>query len=222
MKSYIVIDIETAANDRINEYIETVEVRAPSHYRDKTKIEAYREEQLKKIKEKAALHWWTGKVLCVGCKFYPNGGEAFFGGENEKDVLNGFFKVIDKPLDFDLPLILNIIGKSSNDFDVPFLIGRAMANGIGIPEQLRQIPKDKPLTDIDQIFGRSHASGQRTSLDNYAFGMGLPLKLEDSAWIPKAYIGQHVDFWEKLRKHCHADVDVTYAIIEAYEKEFQS
>jgi hypothetical protein len=73
----------------------------------------------------------------------PEPGEMMsFYGLDEYTVLNQFFDWIESQRDpsnefTEATSLLKMIGKASRSFDRPFLVGRAMANNIPMPEELR-------------------------------------------------------------------------------------
>ncbi len=221
LDAFYVFDIETAANDRCHDYYKNKTYEAPSNYKDPVKIEQAITEKRQADMERAALSWWTGRVTCV-CSTPLNGPKSLIGkqfsGMDERQTLINLFD--DISVAASQASSLTLIGKRSDDFDRPFLIGRAMVYDLGIPDCLRPWGK---LTDIEKIFGFSASSSQRGRLADYAWGLNilgksgtgqgaLALWLDIQMGVPGA--------WEALVSYCQRDVAITHEILRRYLKPY--
>jgi hypothetical protein len=171
----LAFDIETATNDTAPLWFADVEIEAPSNYKDPEKIAAYIAKERSTLISKGALKWWTGRIISYAIvNIYHLEDKKFFFHTDEKKVLEELFN--------DLSDCAELWGKSSIQFDVPFLIGRYMANKMTIPFKLTQ-----KTEDIDQVFGYSSQAAQRGSLDAYMFGMGIKRKQMSGSLVPKMF-----------------------------------
>ena len=218
---HAVFDLETVENAQAQHYFTQVKKYFPrSNLKDPAKIEQDILEKRQKDLEQAALHWWSGRIICCCINFL--GGDikpkTFF-GDNERALLQQIFDCL-------LGVALaegevNIIGKNGDTFDKPFLIGRAMAHDLGIPHFLRPY---RPVGDIDQIFGFSSMGGQRSSLDNYAMGLQIPMKSGHGSKVKEMYLEVQMgdkNAWEKIYRYCAQDVDITTEILKRWLKDYE-
>lgn len=216
---FLTYDIETASNPRAKHYYESL--KASGYYagrkgtKDLEKIKSQIEEKMQAHMGKAPLQWWTGRVVAIGCQLGSSTAKPkiFIDLDNEEKVLTEFFAYIKECSD--LYPDLTLIGKENSDFDDPYLRGRAMANQIGIPNQLRLPGR---LTDVNKIFGFSGKSAQRGKLSDYAYGLQLPVKLGDGSDVAKWVANKEV---EKLSEYCLRDVQITAEILKRYNKQFK-
>jgi len=211
---YIVYDIETVPAANVDEFAAQADVKPKANLVDPKKIEADIAAKRQAIIDKAGLHWWTGFICCIGAKNIENS-ECFSVCDNdEKSILERFFMWLQaqRPVSKEMP---TLIGKSSADFDAPFVVGRAMAHDIGVPMEFRRFK----YADIDHIFGYGHGASQTTSLNNYAWGLGMEGKLDGMSGADVAGLFAAGEY-EKIRKYCMQDVELTAAIWERYLKVF--
>ena len=217
----ILFDIETVATDRAREFVEkkiydlpknllsTADM--PSSIRsiksDEKREGRYREwqvEQREKIKrhvalnqlkdlEKAALYWWSSKVISIAwvhvhLETFEIVSDGCVVSEVEDDVISKFYDAsINSPYE-----VAGVIGKNSKNFDIPYLIGRTLALNLGIPDFLRATMSR--LGDIDEIFGSLSArNSQITTLENYAFGLGIEGKMMDGSRVETLYKNGDLD-----------------------------
>lgn len=204
----ICIDIETYRHPKAEELISRQAFEAPANYKDPAKIAEAINEKRKAALEKAALCWWTCQIICICAVPFDVEAEPFVEiNRNESSLLKSFFTWLTT---WDQP---TLCGKSSDGFDIPVLVGRAMANDIGVPGCLRL---KRPLTDIDDIFGW-HGSGQRTSLDNYAHGLGIPGKTGNGAMVGEMFeAGKDAE----IADYCLNDTKIVVEVIKRYSKPF--
>lgn len=241
---YLAFDIETVANARAGEYFQKKEYKPDPKYSDPEEIPAkildlktpelrenrmaeWREQQKLKIEknilekrqrdmDQAGLYWWTGKIVSI-CAIPENGQPHVWFATEEKAVLNSFFRQIEMDWKWYTP-----IGKSSQAFDIPFIIGRAMANDMGIPDMFRLARE--PMLDINRIFSHSDSCPQVTSLDNYAWGLGLPGKTgkgnQVAEWYSLALQGDDKAS-EQLMAYNQQDTQLVIEILTRYQKRYQ-
>lgn len=215
---YVTWDIETVANDRAKDYYAGKKYAAPKNWKDKDKIEQYVTEARHEDMEKAALSWWTGKVVCIGYKAHLDGAKTrLVIGPAEADVLRTFF---DEMLALKSRVVL--LGKSSDTFDVPFVRGRALALDLGVPSFLRPF---RQIEDVDHIFGFGSRASQASKLDDYAFGLGIDAKsgygTDVQNWYNLAIIGDD-KMWSKIAEYCAGDVDITHEMLRRWMKPYGS
>ena len=182
-------DIETAGNSKAGEFHKKFakDIKAPKNYTDEKKIEEYIANKKAELGSKDALSWMTGKVVSIALTNVKDIGEGVknprtiaFVGFDEKKVLESFAAEMNKGENG----IFQLVGKTSNTFDFPFLKGRLMANGINTPSEMMN---GYNLLDIDKMICPSMGSNQTGSLAKYAFALGLDGKLMTGADVPRLY-----------------------------------
>lgn len=213
--NYFVFDIETVPNERAAKYLEQAKYEAPSNYKDQDKIAAYIENAKKKDLEKAALYWWTGRIVAIGYRSTFMSCAFTIMGKDEADLIKCFFGVLCAEEKRSLCENFFPIGKNSKNFDIPYIIARAMYHDLGIPACLKQ---RRGLSDIDEIFGTS-SSSQKGSLADYAFGLNLDGKLGSGEMV-KDWFADEDEGWNKIKAYCSQDVEITHEIISRYDKTF--
>lgn len=209
MSEIITIDLESVPLPNAPKMLEGI--RPASNLKDPAKIEASIAERRQKASEEFALHWWTAKVVCISAVSDLHQPQAWY-GDDEIKVLTAFGEhLLANPLS-------SVCGKSVADFDVPFLCGRFMAHNLGVPSQLRSVDINR-LRDVDHIFGFSHTAGQRTSLSNYAFGLGIPGKLGKGNDVAAWYA---LSDWDNIAKYCIQDSMIAHEMLARYRKPFSA
>jgi len=206
---YLFIDIETIASPSANEMFSAREYAAPSNYKDAEKIAANIAEQRKKDIERAALHWTTGQIVCISAVGDWLAKAYVWFGMDEKKILLDFFEFLGNQINYSL------CGKGVKNFDLPFIIGRTMANNLIIPRSMRAIAT---LNDIDEIFGYSQHSGQRASLSDYAFALGIKGKTNGISGGDVAGLVKE-EQWELLTQYCAHDSEIAAEIMKKYLKD---
>lgn len=167
--------------------------------------------------DKAGLHWTTGKIVCLCAKLLDQIDGSIRGcltlsGEDERKILEGFFNflIINK--------VSKIGGKGNVDFDIPFIIGRALVHDIGLPLMLQSNTVD----DVDKIFGWGKQASQRATLDRYAFALGIEGKTmhgsEVQGLVNNIRLG--IEKWSTLELYCNRDVEIPLDILRRYSKIF--
>lgn len=217
MTHYAVMDIETAENERAKEYYARKSYEPAANLKDPAKIEQSILAKRQKDMDQAPLHWWTGKVICICANPTTPSSKPFtVYGDNETSVLRTFF-------DWywwlcDAHGSVQLIGKSGEYFDIPFIIGRLLALDLGIPEPFR-----RPIRDIDHIFSFSSQCDQRSNLNDYAWGLGIKAKTMHGSDVAGLYAQIQLgdkDRWNDLAAYCAQDVNIAAEMLRRYEKKF--
>lgn len=203
MHDYVVIDIETVKNDRADTFFASKKYEAPSNYKDPIKIEAAIAEKRAADANRAALYWWTGRVICI-CAIHGEERRTFC-GDNEKAVLTGFFDWF--------PDGAQVIAKSGDYFDIPYLVGRALTHDLGIPNFLRP---SRPIADVNHIFG--FKTDQASKLEHYAFGLDLPGKLADGADVAVMHAEGR---WSDIEEYCKHDTWLASEMLTRWLKPYK-
>jgi hypothetical protein len=171
------LDIETVSQGkRANDYTDNKHYRL-GNTKDPAKVEAKLKEKREEARTKHALNWWTGKVVSVALVDCVSDKAEVFNGHDEASILSQLAECLNS-------FTCKLIGKTSKNFDFPFLIGRYLANGMTPPKVLT---KHQDLYDMDEFFGRSSASGQRGALADYSHGMGIEDKLMHGSEVAALY-----------------------------------
>ena len=214
-RNLVVFDIETAAGPQADEYWAKKKIKAPSTWKDEAKIKAREDEKRIELREKSALYPWTAVVTTIVAK--DSDGVHKFYGNDEKTVLVNFGDYITS-LESRYGKI-NLIGKNSKNFDVPFLVGRYLAHDLGVPYTLRPVQEPR---DIDECFGYSSQS-IRGSLGDYAYMLGIKGKTSHGSQAQAMYDATAFDEskWDDLVEYCAQDVMITYEFLDRYMKTFQ-
>ena len=229
----ILYDIETVATDRARELVGSKVYDVPKTYlptsempatianikseekrnikyaewqvKQRKKIESYVQVQQLKDLEKAALHWWMSKVVSIAWNHvHDETGEVITAGvrtgEDECDVISAF---INTAMD-SAYRVSRVVGKNAKNFDHPYLIGRLLALDLGIPDFLRA--RVSAMGDINEIFGSLSAKNcQITSLENYAFGLGIAGKLSTGSGVESMY---KAGAFDDIKKYNVRDVEI--------------
>lgn len=211
--NFLPFDIETVANAQAKAYYAAKVYEAPSNYKDPEKIEDYKLKARFEDEKKAALSWWTGKIVCIHVRsLYKRTGKSFV-GENEAALLNAFFNWVTAEGRGVL------IGKSSKYFDSPFMIGRCIALDLGIPSFLRPY---RQIEDIDEVFGIGARADQAGKLSDYAAGMGIASKLGNGQdvqhWYNAATTGKDPEGFKKIATYCEGDVMIVDEFLRRWSK----
>jgi hypothetical protein len=170
------LDIETVSQGlRANEYTDKKSYKL-GNVKDEEKVAKALKKKQEEARGKHGLHWTTGKVCSVALVSICGEDSIVISGYDEKTILEELAPYLDGD---------TIIGKSSEGFDAPFLIGRYMDNRIKVPRSLK--PSARLAYDVDKFFGFSASSGQRGSLDAYAHGLGLESKTMHGSMVQGVY-----------------------------------
>lgn len=182
-KTYAV-DIETVSQGkRAIDYTDAQDFKL-GNVKDPEKIAKKIEEKREEARRKHALSWWLGKVVSIALvDVYGDEPDRVFYGHDEAEILTKAFEYLNGA---------KVVGCYSEGFDYEFLIGRYMWNerqGLikcGIPHSIRTENRYHHY-DINKIFGWSSQSSQRGKLNDYAHGLGLPLKTMDGGAVAGLY-----------------------------------
>lgn len=208
----LVLDIETVPADNHEDYYKGKKYKAPSNYKDPAKIEDYINSARLSDMEGAGLHWWTGKIICI-CGTDAVTGESYnFYGENEKEILTKFFDVVLKNN------YTTFIGKNSSTFDMPFIVGRALHHDTGLPPALF----NRSIRDIDHVFSYSSQCAQRSSLADYAWGLGIQGKSGHGSEVHGMYLMSKLNEgeWDNIVSYCKNDVAIVVEMFRRYCKQY--
>jgi predicted PolB exonuclease-like 3'-5' exonuclease len=207
----IAFDIETVVSDEGKKLVADCDVKAPANYKDPEKISAYVDEKKKELLDKAALYWWTGKIICISAVDVDTGDKFCLCDNDERDLLCSFFTFLgDKPTH-------RLIGKNSDEFDLPWLRARAMRHDIGLTNHLRLF---QTFSDVQKIFGWGRQASQVTSLDNMGKALCLATqKGGHGSEVAKLWADGRTG---ELMQYCMGDSQMVAEIWRRYEKEFKS
>jgi len=210
------IDIETVSQgNRANEWTEQAPVKL-GNIKDPTKIAQKEAEKRDEMRSKHGLHWITGKIVCATIVNVWGDEVHQFYGRDEVKILHDLSAYLEEPC--------YLIGKNSKTFDFPFLIGRYMAQYMRVPRGLKEWSR---LLDVDDFFGRSAASTQRTTLNGYAHGVNYNKKPMDGASVQGVYdniIAAEIEkdettvnmLWKQLLEYNKHDCEVVRAMAVLY------
>lgn len=214
----IAFDIETIRRPDTDDYFKSKVYKAPGNLKDPEKIRAAIDEKRKSDYEDAALYWWLNQVVCITAipLLDPDRAAAFY-GDDEKKLLCDFFNQ-----SFAWNSTPRLVGKSSKHFDEPVLVGRSLARDIGIPEFLRTTQSPR---DVDDLFAFSSQCSQRSTLSNYAYGLGISGKIgrgDDVAqWHAEATLG-NADKWGLIAAYCLQDSKIVAEMMRRWMKPYVS
>lgn len=174
------IDIETVSQGKkAIDFTDSAYYKAAANIKDPVKIAANIQKQKDTAQGKHGLHWTVGKVLsvavvdCFGGEY-----DMVYFGHDEAKILTDLANKIESNGS------LYLIGKTSQDFDYPFLVGRYMALNLPVPRLLR---RSKFLLDSDKFFGYRASSGQTAKLDHYAHGIDYAGKPMHGGQVQELY-----------------------------------
>lgn len=135
---------------------------------------------------KSALCWMTGRVVSFAltnvddiAKGKKNPRIVAMCGFDEKVLLQGMMDAIQEND------IVNIVGKTSDNFDIPFIKGRCIANDVGMSDIFHS---GYNFFDIDKMICPSMAGQlQHGKLDQYLMACGIEQKINTGAMVPKLF-----------------------------------
>jgi len=201
----IAYDIETIVRPDAVEYLDQRDFRPDSRLKDPKKIEADIERKRQAAKDRGALHWWLGQVVCITA--VTETGYSFCQAGLDEVALLGAFTGWVAEIEYND----TFFGKNVEDFDRPFLVGRHLAHEIPVPHWLGKVERPK---DVDHIFSFSRQCSQIGSLADYAFGLGIDGKLakgEDVAEMVQA------EAWNALKTYCLQDSKIAMEMMRRYQ-----
>ena len=222
---FIVLDLETgdAPEEAIQAAINAW--RAPSNWKPET-VEAKRQEQAEKIREKAAL-LDASPILCVGVR--SDRDAVMFSGMSDPGPLDlPGWRIESHPdersmldalrvwLDLFTDEMTTLAGHNVRAFDLPKLRGAYVRHRLPLPACLR--PRDgqgQPVTDtmtLFKAFSMEHRDDFAVNLDVVcsAFGIPRPKQVISGAEVPRLHRDGRI---AEILTYCCIDVDAT---AEAY------
>jgi hypothetical protein len=162
-----------------------------------TKIDENLVVQRQKKLLEGGLKWWTGQIICIVAMDCNSTATYEFYNSNEAALLMDFRHALNG--------CETLIGKSSEGFDKPFLIGKLMKYKYTIPGCV------KFAQDIDKYFGGKW--GMAGKLDDYAFGLGIDGKTGHGSLVFDWYKAGRKD---DIIKYCKQDVALVKEIYRRY------
>ena len=176
------------------------------------------QEQFNQLKSRAALSPLTGRVLAIGIGYRSDQAdikqvqtELYYLTDlhNEAEVIQTFF-------DLAVDLIQNkgqFCGHNIKKFDMPFLIRRAYALGVHVPEViLNDLNQYRPNYFIDTML----VWGEPVKLDALASYFGTTRKNGDGAQFSELFFGSETQNKQSL-DYLKNDVLMTYEIAQKME-----
>lgn len=243
----VIYDIETVATEKAKELVSKKRYELPGNikpvdswpvryndikdedirqghildWQDKQREKIKAHVTLKQLKdlETAALHWWTSKICSIAWIMIDPIDNAIVDSDvsscgQEMACLEDFFNYLEDHRNE----ISGLIGKNSVYFDLPFLVGRCLANDCGVPDILRT--NVSKLGDINQIFGvMSSQNAGITKLDNYAFGLGIDGKTSQGSNVAKMYDNGD---WVGLAEYNMRDVEIVAEMFLRWNKPYRN
>lgn len=214
---HLAIDIESVGLGKsARDYVMENTSIAYGNIKDPEKRLAKKTAVIEKLTNQLGLRWFTGRIISIAIVDCVTEKKTCYYGDNEREILEAFNNM------FDHNEAYKIYGKNISTFDMPFIVGRMMANKITPKPQLRDRYK---VEDIDTYFGFSSASNQRGKLNEYCFGLGIEGKKGMSgADVQPMYdmmlMADDKDsealFWEKIKAYNIDDADIVAKIVQLY------
>jgi len=214
---HLAIDIETVGLGKpARDYIMENTVVLYGNTKDPEKRKAKRDGVIEKLNNQLGLRWFTGKIISIAIVDCVTDEKICYYGDDENKILTAFNDM------FKHNEAYKIYGKNISTFDMPFIIGRMMTNGIVPKPQLKERFK---VEDIDSYFGFSSASNQRGKLSEYCFGLGIEGKQGMSgADVQPMYdmmltAGDSESeslFWERIKDYNINDSEIVAKIVRLY------
>lgn len=214
MSDLYAFDIETGPT--LDEFLLPIipTFKAPSNWKDPNKINDNIAEQQRKWVGKAALSPETGMVYGIGV-LAGEKASIFSKGDkektlaDEKDDIQRFFQFVESH-----HTNATFVGWNTNDFDIPFLVGRAVFHGITIPPSFYTGGNwgggGKQFRDlcIECSYGSYDRKRQKVSLQRMAVALGLG----DKSDIGKFFAEVWRENREEAITYLENDLKLTMAI----------
>jgi hypothetical protein len=205
MSRHLIVDVETAAIDRVEDYLEPP--TAPSNYKDEAKIAAYIAEESKRQAEKAALDIDLARIVCLGWQLGEEAGHWIIKDEiAEQTILAEFWRQFWPAY---VPGHTIAVTFNGLNYDLPLLLRRSLYLGVPAPKLQLERFKHADAIDLMQILsmdGRLKLHGLRF----YANRFGIPVDDESHGKDIAGLVA--AGDWEAVAKHCTADVQTTAAL----------
>lgn len=215
---YLDYDIETASNDDVDNYLEDLDFKPRGNLKDPKKIEQDLVDKKAKQKAFAPLYWWMNRPVTI--VVYDEYIDKYFSftDPNPQKLLAQFCNL----LITEYPNHI-LCGKNSNTFDNPVVTGWLIKWNMGVPEHFKRHLRGLPLTDIDQIFGLGSLANQRTTLENYAYGMGIDGKSLHGGQVADYYraaqLGDETAM-DTIVQYCKQDVKIQSEMRKRFLKNY--
>jgi uncharacterized protein YprB with RNaseH-like and TPR domain len=163
------------------------------------------------FKEKAGLYAEFAKIVCISVGFLHKGEliiKSFY-GDKEETILIDFFDLINTVGS----KFKSFVGFASNQFDIPFIIKRALINRLSVPD-LVDVSGLKPweLVHIDLKDEFKLTGWETPSLTTLAYALGAPTSKGGEVEghnLSDFYYGDREDKLEVIMDYCEKDVWVT-------------
>ena len=218
MYKTLVIDIETIATQRqdVIDYIAAT-VKPPATYKKAESIEAWHKEQgpeaIAEAVAKTGLDGAFGQVVCIGYQLDDMETPFVMAGLNERELLEGFSKMLAECIDQKDVMSTSIIGHHVSGFDLRFLMQRYIVNGIRPPLVIRRAAEAKPW-ESEKVFDtmvQFAGVGNRISLDKLCLALSIPSPKGD---MDGSMVNQAVKDGrlEEVAAYCKRDVAATLAV----------
>jgi DNA polymerase elongation subunit (family B) len=195
----IVIDIESCASPSAAQLLDPV--RAPKHFKDPAKIDAYCRDEFEKRVTNAGLEADLCEIVAVGWQHADeNCGHVFTrASSHERELLTALWQEIEQRA---------IIGFNVLGFDLPVLVRRSQILEVPYP----RLNLDRYRTPHVDLLETLTFNGKLTyrTLGFYARLFGIPNHDQHKG----ADIAQLVakEDWGAVANHCRSDVELTAAL----------
>lgn len=219
----VAFDIETGPESPERLALSEPVFEAPSNYKDKEKIAAYKSEKREQWVKEAALSPMTGRILAIGWGQtdastniaglgFTDPGDPDAQPLTEKDLITDFFEIYSKAANGDFYLV----GFNIHGFDLPFIVKRAWILGVPVPYALRPNGQSRffwppCFIDLQQIWGAGEyrAAG---SLGAICALLGIGTKNTSGADFASLYENETTR--ELALGHLRNDLNLTLALSE--------
>lgn len=179
---------------------------------------AYNKEQSpEQLYAKAGVLAEFAKIICIGLGFYNDSKFRIkaIAGENEKEILNEFVKIVSNHFNTSNHFFCAHNGK---EFDYPFLCRRMIINRIQIPENMNlQGRKPWEVKHLDTMeLWRFGDIKNFTSLNLLAHVLNIPSPKDDmdGSMVSKVYYEENN--LEKIKTYCLKDVITLARVYQSF------
>lgn len=210
MPRHLIIDCETVAIDKVQDYLEPV--FAPDNYKSAEAIERYVTDARKKAIERAALDIDLARIVCIGWEYHEpqigisSGCYIFRDEVQERTGLGEFWQ---RFWPVYVPGSTVAVTFNGLGYDLPLLLRRSLYLGVTAPKLQLDRYRHPDVVDLMQLLcldGRLRMH----SLSFYANRFGLPYPQEiDGSHIAAAVAAGE---WEAVKEKCQFDVATTKAL----------
>ena len=226
LKNMLVLDVETVSTTKtLDTLSDHLGENANSHWSNRASFIRMERQEYNKMNDselyinRAALYPEFGKiiVISIGQASFENDTLTTskiksFSGDNEREVLEGFMNLLKGA--FRVNSNLQLVGHNIKNFDMPYIIKRALINGVDIPRQLH-IHKLKPwetcLLDTKDIW--KFGGYSQTSLSLISDLLGLPSPKNDISGPDVRRVYYEENDLERIKIYCEHDVKATINIL---------